>query len=1440
MSEFVGQNGDLLLFTGETQGVVIDNSLGVVVRSGDIAALTASGGWSEGVFTELDASLASESLGALERKVEFVQDTERRMYTIPRGAQVEAKKALAWRKEFKRGGTPVGLGSARKLAKGGQISLDKVRHIAKYFPRHEVDKQASGYTPGDEGFPSNGRIAWALWGGDAAQRWASAIVERENKKVATTASAVTDAALDTDEPFYGPEFIARVRLEGGGIDRLYKIDFDNRVYVWDGSGWDDMSVEDADIWTYDDELDDELVDVTHVPVDPDSAVQISAKLSVNPFDVVSIEDLNTDEALLYIQAEQDELLQEVLVAAGGTPGDGIYSEEERSENASKQVRDGSGKFAKSGTRVMVGDNPAAIGTITRVTPSDLSVEVTLESGRTVKVPGNTTKAAPAASAIPVGSPIEVPRVDLTGILGEPRTPIGRSVAQIPGTLPAMTRDDLHSVINDWPAWVKSQRDQFIPAGSSAPVSVQGRNSLNKGRGGAEAERVAGKKLTVDAYDHPLLKDWLNRTDSSSYPNRMWYNPITSSGQKEKTVTPTTSDVQPIYMAEIDSDDPRAVLELIALVPASTQSNAPMTYVRRDGKWIRDAQVLNNLNSATPPPVVPLDSETLNDVLAQVDNVITASVQPIDHELVVLWGNPLTAAGGADRNRGGAERLRRYWLYGAGAGKIRWGTGGDWTRCVRYLSKYMGTRAKGYCALRHKEITGQWTGDARQRQIFGRRGGANVFSSDLLLSTDQMISQAGLRAAAAEARERMFGVVAAAGAPEHGARFRIPVVIPEGVESGDGRMIEKGVLLLRELPLPLLWQLRTADGHNGSVVVGRIDFMERTEDGMGNAVGVFDTGVFGTEAERLVRNGFLRGVSADMDRFEAESVPIEFDDESDDDGKTIKKEKIVINKARIMAVTIVSKPSFQECLIFIDEPETFEEDSMIPDGIYMDELDPLDAMALVACGYVASSIPVTPSKAWFAQPPLSGPTPLTITDEGQVYGHIAAWDMDHIGMSFGTRPPRSRSGYKYFNTGVLRTEEGGDIAVGQLTLAGGHADIMASAAQAAQHYDNTASAIADVHAGEDDFGIWVAGALRPGTTPEQIRVLRASAPSGDWRPINNSLELVAVCQVNVPGFPVARARVASGQVMALVAAGAATLAKLKSDPLKELSGRLEMLEHFTNSELAAQATSLRARMAPARAARDALLSAKAESLVERFASLSNGAYTTPAKRAELVATVASLRARVAAGAEKKEERLRKMAEEIADTTPTPAVESDVETEVETADEPEEGRFTPDTQPRDSQGRFRDILARLKKNLGVSGNQDAINQIAETEKLLGNSGDYEQATESANKLISTIDSLDDGALNADSIVNVRSATTDLGRTIANLPLPFSNQAQKVKFSDLPPRLQELTQEFIERVEDKIGTDESREATQKLRSFMSGGDMFNQAEVSAELNKLLRLLT
>ena len=387
--------------------------------------------------------------------------------------------------------------------------------------------------------------------------------------------------------------------------------------------------------------------------------------------------------------------------------------------------------------------------------------------------------------------------------------------------------------------------------------------------------------------------------------------------------------------------------------------------------------------------------------------------------------------------------------------------------------------------------------------------------------------------------------------EKGAAFVIPMMVPEGVESGDGRIIKEGALTTRDLPLSLLWQVQTGSGHDGSVVVGRIDSIDRVEGGLGNARGYFDTGSWGREAERLVRGGFLRGVSVDLSDFEASAINFDDDEEmtSDEDGATkIGNPKLRIDSAKVIACTVVAKPAFGQATIEL-VPDDLTADDQTEDPVILASaetvIDPTTELA---------TTPANPPAEWFNAPKVDGPTPIQVTAEGRVFGHIAAWDQDHIGLPNNVRPPRSRSNYAYFTTGAVTTAEGNEVAVGNLTLSGGHAPLNADAMSAVKHYDDTASAIADVAAGEDSWGIWVAGSVRPGATVAQVRSLKASAPSGDWRPVKGRLELVAVCQVNVPGFPIPRTSSITasgqGQINALVAAGADYMAAVRQQQTLE--------------------------------------------------------------------------------------------------------------------------------------------------------------------------------------------------------------------------------------------------------------------------------------------------
>jgi hypothetical protein len=99
-------------------------------------------------------------------------------FTPTKGMVAEAKRALEWRKEFKRGGTAVGIARARDIANGKNLPYKTVKRMKAFFDRHQSDAKADGFRPGEKGFPSNGRIAHALWGGDAGYTWAKNIVAR--------------------------------------------------------------------------------------------------------------------------------------------------------------------------------------------------------------------------------------------------------------------------------------------------------------------------------------------------------------------------------------------------------------------------------------------------------------------------------------------------------------------------------------------------------------------------------------------------------------------------------------------------------------------------------------------------------------------------------------------------------------------------------------------------------------------------------------------------------------------------------------------------------------------------------------------------------------------------------------------------------------------------------------------------------------------------------------------------------------------------------------------------------------------------------------------------------------------------------------------------------------------------------------------------------------
>lgn len=197
------------------------------------------------------------------------------------------------------------------------------------------------------------------------------------------------------------------------------------------------------------------------------------------------------------------------------------------------------------------------------------------------------------------------------------------------------------------------------------------------------------------------------------------------------------------------------------------------------------------------------------------------------------------------------------------------------------------------------------------------------------------------------------------------------------------------------------------------------------------------------------------------------------------------------------------------------------------------------------------------------------------------------------------------------------------------------------------------------------------------------------------------------------------------------------------------------------------------------------------------------------------------------------------DDITDLTPEEIEALKIEKATRQKEEAERAKYTPETQPRDASGKFRLVLARLKSDLGTAGLDRVISKLEEAENL-DNAGDYGKAAKAADDLIGIIDRLDTKALNPEALENIRTSSAELGKVIANLPFGFGQDAEKIRFSDVPPALQKLIKNMISRVEEKIGDEDADIATEELKKFMSGSELYNQSEISSQMAKLLRLLT
>lgn len=422
-------------------------------------------------------------------------------------------------------------------------------------------------------------------------------------------------------------------------------------------------------------------------------------------------------------------------------------------------------------------------------------------------------------------------------------------------------------------------------------------------------------------------------------------------------------------------------------------------------------------------------------------------------------------------------------------------------------------------------------------------------------------------------------------------FKIKIA-DEKKPTDDGRLFPPGVLTWQEdghaTPL-LLKTVKDKEGHAGAEIIGFIDKIWRDEEenaiwGEGNFASTTDP-----EIVELIREG-LDGTSVG-------AVGTEFDVMPDEDGNPLR----VYSKGKIREVTVLPVPASEHTRIEI---------------------------------LTASAIPLAPPKTWFEDPNLSEPTMITITPEGQIYGHVASWTQCHVGFQNRcVMAPRSVDNYKAFNTRPVKTESGEDIYAGPLTFGVSHAGLEASASQARHHYDNVNAQIGQIRVGEDAHGIWMAGALNPDVDDITLRKLRASAVSGDWR----SQDLIGVLCVNIPGFPVPRveAKYKQENQYALVAAGVLfdeeeglIIGEEMSEKSDELSFDSAIAEFASTLEQIVEAGNSEECISKSKELLE-VLTASTQAPESESATASEG--SVPIDQAELLQKLESLEAQVASNA-----------------------------------------------------------------------------------------------------------------------------------------------------------------------------------------------------------------
>lgn len=719
------------LFQVGTRGVVVDiNKRDVDTVSSMKTAITAAG-WlkvaSDMKYPKVWSELAEAAATSLEVKETEDAPTQRK-FRIPLSVKKEAQQAIDWVNGFERGDSTLGMLFAQQLATENYMTLTKISRLSKYFARRpESVKENSGWSPGEHGYPTDERIRYGLWGGDAAREWTARIAQKHSLTAATPVAdgvdgngphvyiddpdmpgqcAVCGRAADaiqhvqSDAPVIASAFVPEDDCDyfGAGVDPdstevngMYMLRPDGTWLARENGDWVEMA----------EPAEDEIV----ILLDPVSAQTLAEWLDSperEPEGLLELAMLNPTEAALF-SAAHSEIDWEVVDRVFD-----IYDSTERSVNAKKQIRGPGGKFGETGAeaRRAKGLPKARLSQPLPLVP-DVKARITqyLEEIATQR-----GEAAPAAPETP--QPSEQMSVDYINSLMDE---YGGS-----NVLAGASPDQQNDVKPLYLAIVDSVDTEAVldvvalmppPAGSQAGPSVWKRDNgkwILAPDILAELQGVQPPPV-VELADPAILQNVLEQTDEA-----------TSDGAEDPEAAPAAPGATPTDSQGAPTGTPKPDANPDQHPIAASARMISRGYALPDGSLlITDALSLRTAITASAE--ASNQEAARKHVVKRARALGRADLIPGDwgktyvSEEYKLWGpngeiiSLVASEGGVDKNRGNAEKLRRYWVHGEGAAKIQWGAPGDWYRCVSHLSKYLGTRAKGYCTLRHHDALGVWPG-----------------------------------------------------------------------------------------------------------------------------------------------------------------------------------------------------------------------------------------------------------------------------------------------------------------------------------------------------------------------------------------------------------------------------------------------------------------------------------------------------------------------------------------------------------------------------------------------------------------------------------------------------------------------------------------------------------------------------------------------------------